>query len=155
MMKAKNPMSVTVTATMAAIRAAPNDLMNWTKSCTLPDPLVLPLGKNCLVHGYCLVKIVIAGVKIAIARRRSGRCSGASVADLLQWRCCWSAYRTRSAWPKNLGPNTATPAQTSRRGSRPLKGEAPTGDTAEYAWCADQRARAGQSNIATTGILRP
>src|SRR5215470_4431885 len=57
MMKAKKPMSVTVTATMAAIRAAPNDLMNWTKSCTLSDPLVLPLGKNCLVHGYCLVKI--------------------------------------------------------------------------------------------------
>jgi hypothetical protein len=45
---------------MAAIRAAPSDLMNWTKSCTLPDPLVLPLGKNCLVYGYCLVKIVIA-----------------------------------------------------------------------------------------------
>jgi len=45
---------------MAAIRAAPSDLMNWTKSCTLLDPLVLPLGKNCLVHGYCLVKIVIA-----------------------------------------------------------------------------------------------
>src|SRR5262245_988840 len=60
MMKAKNPMSATVTATMAAIRGAPSDLMNWTKSCTLPDPLVLPLGKNCLVHGYCLVKIVIA-----------------------------------------------------------------------------------------------
>jgi len=45
---------------MAAMRAAPNDLMNWTKSCTLPDPLVLALGKNCLVHGYCLVKIAIA-----------------------------------------------------------------------------------------------
>jgi hypothetical protein len=45
---------------MAASRAAPSDLMNWTKSCTLFDPLVLPLGKNCLVHGYCLVKIVIA-----------------------------------------------------------------------------------------------
>src|SRR6266436_2886004 len=34
MMNAKKPMSATVTATMAAIRAAPKDRMNWMTSCT-------------------------------------------------------------------------------------------------------------------------
>jgi len=34
--------------------------MNWTKSCTCPDPVV-SLGKNCLVYGYCLVKIAPVG----------------------------------------------------------------------------------------------
>jgi len=87
-MEPKNPTSATVTATMAAMRAAPNDVMNWTKSCTLPDPLVLPLGKNCLVHGYCLVKI-------AIARRPELNASGHAPAQVLL--ICYDSRNRRLA----------------------------------------------------------
>jgi hypothetical protein len=50
--KAKNPMSVTATATMAAIRAAPSDFKNSTSPFTDPDPGNDLPGKNCPVHGY-------------------------------------------------------------------------------------------------------
>ena len=49
---AKKPTSVTVTAAIAAIRAAPSDLRKSASPCTGPGPVTSPPGKNCPVHGY-------------------------------------------------------------------------------------------------------
>ena len=59
--KAKNPMSVTATATMAAIRAAPSDFKNSTSPFTDPDPGNDLPGKNCPVHGYRRVNEPVTG----------------------------------------------------------------------------------------------
>ena len=55
--KAKNATSATVTAAIAAIRAAPSDLTNSTSPCTDPHPGSAQPGKNCPVHGYCRVNL--------------------------------------------------------------------------------------------------
>ena len=56
MRKPKKPTSATVTAAIAAIRAAPSDLRNSTSPCTAIRPGGVRPGKNCLLDGYQRVK---------------------------------------------------------------------------------------------------
>ena len=72
MMKAKKPISVTATATIAAIRAAPSDFKNSTSPFTDPDPGNDLPGKNCPVHGYRRVNEWLTGSRIGSRRPDCG-----------------------------------------------------------------------------------
>src|ERR1700682_3987338 len=67
MRKPKKPTSATVTAHIAAIRAAPSDLRKSSNPCTGIRPDNIRPGKICLVDGYCPVNFG------AIAVERSSR----------------------------------------------------------------------------------
>jgi hypothetical protein len=69
----KKPINVSVTAAMAAIRAAPSDLTNWKKACTGSRPnLVAPITRR---YPARFAQFMVS-VRLIPANRKSAQCAG-------------------------------------------------------------------------------